>query len=115
MPEQIQAATPDQVLTGEAHDFTNFFTISRLETVDLTVFAGRFLLQRAPQPAVKCIQQEFTAFIANGKFAKRHPLEFRFIGQYDRSAALVVGLAVNRGELQEDLEVLDFLLGKWLQ
>ena len=110
MPEQIQAATFNQVLTGETHDFAYFFTMSRFETVDLTVFAGRFLLQRAPQPAVKCIQQECTAFIANGKFAKRHPLEFRFISQYDRSAALVVGFAVNRSELQEDLEVLDFLM-----
>jgi hypothetical protein len=79
------------------------------------MLAGRLLLQGAPQPAVKCIQQECAAFIANRKFAKRHPLEVRFIGQYDRSAALVVGLAVNRGKLQKDLEVLDFLLGKWLK
>jgi hypothetical protein len=55
------------------------------------------------------------AFITNRKFDKRHPLEVRFIGQYDRSAALVVGLAVNRGKLQEDLEVVDFVLGKWLR
>jgi hypothetical protein len=110
VPEQIQAATPDQVLTGEAHDFTYFFTMSWFETVDLTVFAGRFLFQRAPQPAVKCILQEFTAFIANGKFAKWHPLKFRLDSQYDRFAALMVDLAVNRSELQENFKVLDFLL-----
>ena len=110
MPEQIQAATFNQVLTREAHDFAYFFTISWFETVDLAVFAGRFLLQGAPQPAVKCIQQECTAFIANGKFAKWHPLEFRLIGQYDQFAALMVGLAVNRCELQENLKVFDFLL-----
>jgi hypothetical protein len=115
VPEQIQTATPDQVLTGEAHDFAYFFTMPWLEAVDLTVLASRLLLQGAPQPAVKCIQQECAAFITNRKFAKRQPLEVRQIGQYDRSAALVVGLAVNRGKLQEDLEVLDFLLGKWLQ
>jgi hypothetical protein len=44
VPEQIQPAASDQVLSGEAHDFANFFTMAWLEAVDLTVLAGRLLL-----------------------------------------------------------------------
>ena len=115
MPEQIQATTFDQVLTGETHDFAYLFSMSWFEAMDLTMFAGRFLFQRAPQPAVKCIQQECAAFVADRELAKRQPLDLGVVSDYDRFVACVFDLAVNRSELQQHLKVLDFLAGEWLR
>ena len=75
MPEQVQAAAPDQVLAGKAHDFSYLLPMPGLEAVDLTVFAGRFLFQGTAQPPLECIEQEFTALIADGKLAERHAPE----------------------------------------
>ena len=85
--------------------------MSRLEAVDLAVFAGRFLLQRAAQAALEGIQQEVMAFITSGEPGERQPVKLGFFGGYDRFAARVVDPAIDRSELQQDPEILDLLAG----
>ena len=81
------------------------------ETMDLAVLAGRLLLQGATQAALKGVKQEFTAFFTCGEPVERQSAELGFCGLYDPFAVCMVGFAVNRGELQQDPEILDFLAG----
>ena len=115
VPEQIQPASPDQIVAGETHDFAHFFTMARSEAMNLAVLASRLFLQRAPQATFEGVKQEFTAFMTCGEPGERQSAELGFCGLYDRFAARMVGFAVNRGELQQDPEVLEFLPGKWLR
>ena len=68
MPEQIQPATLDQILTGETHDFTNLFAMPRLVAMHMTMFADRSFLEGATEPTVKGVKKKVSAFIANWIF-----------------------------------------------
>ena len=47
MPEQVEAPPFEQVLAGKAHDLPHLFPMPGPVTVNRTVLAGRFRIERA--------------------------------------------------------------------
>jgi hypothetical protein len=114
MPEQVESATLDQVAPGETHHLTHMFTMPRPVTVNMTMFAGRFLGKRTTQPTLECIEQKFTAGSTDRVLAQREWPQRRIITG-DRVTRLgVMHPAVNSGELQQHFEIFDFFAAQGL-
>lgn len=114
MPEQIQPAAPDQILTGETHDLANLCAIFRFVTVDRTMFAEWFFCEGAAQSSFKSIKQEFTTFRTNGILLQGQFLQVGLAGRDDCTVVGMLYPAVDCGKLQQDLEILDLFAGQRL-
>lgn len=61
VPEQIKAATQDQIPAGEAHDIANLGTPLRFITMDRAIFTGRLRVERAGTASGNGIIQKLPA------------------------------------------------------
>jgi hypothetical protein len=79
MPEQIKPAPLDQILSGEAHDFTNLFPIFRFVAVYRTMLADRAIFERTTQAALKGIKKKIKTIITNRILVQRELLQLGLV------------------------------------
>lgn len=107
MPEQVEPAAQDQVLSGEAHNLANLFAVARLVAMYGAVLANRLVGQWAAQTALKRIQEEFTALLTDRILVQRQGLQRGFVGDHNGAIGNMPVGTINRGKLQKNLEVFD--------
>jgi hypothetical protein len=108
MPEEVQSAPFDQVLTGETHHLTNMFTMPRLVAVNTAMFAGRLIVKRTEPPAFKGIKQKFATGSADRILFKREIPQTGIIAGDRSPASIVMRAAVNCCELQQHFKIFEF-------